>query len=71
MCYDARFRNEEVWESELVIDSKRRTRRILDAKYEKSNLSKIVSDSQHLNNNEQSMLRDLLNKYELLFDGTI
>ena len=45
-------------------------RRILNEKYQKSDLIKIVSNSKHLNNNEQSMLHDLLTKYELLFDGT-
>ena len=38
------------------------TRRILDAKYQKSYLNQIVSNSKHLNNNEKSMLRDVLTK---------
>ena len=49
----------------------RRTCNILDAKYQRDDLSKILSNSKHLNNNEQSMLHDVLNKYECLFGGTI
>ena len=71
LCDDASSRNEEVWESEHVLDNMRRTRRILDAKYQKSDLSKIVSDSKHLNDKEQSMLRDVLNKYEFLCNRTL
>ena len=33
--------------------------------------SKIVSNIKHLNNNGQSMLRDVLTKYDFLFDGTL
>ena len=71
LYYDTSFRNEELWESEHVRDSKRRTCRILDAKYQKVDLSKIVSNSKHLKNNEQCMLRAVLNKYEFLFNGTV
>ena len=46
-------------------------RRILDTNYQKANLSKIVPDSKKLNNNEQSMLHDVLNKHELTFDGSL
>ena len=71
LCDDASFRNEEVWESEHVLDSMRCTRRILDAKYQRADLSQIVSNSKHLNNNKQIMLHDLLTKYEFLLDGTL
>ena len=71
LCDDTRFINEVWWESEHVLNSMQHTRRILDEKYQKANLSKIVSNSKHLNNNKKSMLRDVLNKYELLFDGTL
>ena len=65
---DARiFRNERPWERKHIINSTRRTHMILDEKYQKSDLSKIVSNSKHLNNKKQSMLHDLLTKYELLF----
>ena len=48
-----------------------RTRRILDEKSQKADLSKILSNSKHLNNNETSMLRDVLTKHEVLLDGAI
>ena len=44
---DTRFRDEKWWESEHVINITKRTRRILDEKYQKAYLSKSVSDSKH------------------------
>ena len=38
---------------------------------QRADLSKIVSNNKYLNYNEQSMLRDILNKYEFLYDGTL
>ena len=49
----------------------RETHRILDAKHQKSDLSKIISDGKHLSNEKHSMLYDVLTEYELLFDGTL
>ena len=49
----------------------RRTHRIFDKKYEKDDLSQIVSNSKNLTNNKQIILRDVLNKYEFIFDGTL
>ena len=71
LCDDARSRNEELWESENVIDSTQRTRSIWDANYQRVYLSIIVSNNKHSNNNEQSILCDVLNKYEFLFDGNL
>ena len=71
LCDDASFRNEEVWEREHVLDSARRTLRILDENYQRADLSKIVSISKDLNDNKTIMLRDVLNKYEFPFDGTL
>ena len=71
LCYDIIFRNAELWEIEHVLNSTRRTRRILDAQYKKYDLSKIVSNSKHLNSDEQSILRDVLTKYDFLLDGTL
>ena len=45
--------------------------RILDAKFQESNLSKIVSYGKHLRSDKQGMLYDVLNKYEFLFSGTL
>ena len=71
LCVDASFRNEELLKSEHVLNYTQHTRRILDANYQKADLSKLVSDSKKLNDNDQSMLRDVLNKYKLLFGGTL
>ena len=48
-----------------------RLKRILDAKYEKANLQKVVGDCNHLKKIEQTSLLHLLQKYEDLFDGTL
>ena len=69
--YYARFRNEEWWEIEHVLDATRGTCRILDAKYLKYDISKIVPDSKHLKITKKSMLYDVLIKYELPFDGSL
>ena len=45
LCDDTSFINEELWESEHVLNFTRRRRRILDAKYQNSDLSKIMSNS--------------------------
>ena len=71
LCDGTRFSNEELWDSEHVLNSTRRTRRILDENCQRANLSKIVSNSKQLNYNKHSMLRDVLKKYEFLFNGTI
>ena len=65
------LRNEEWWESEHVLDSMRRTRSILGAQYQNSNLRKIVSNSKHLNNDKLSMDCDVLTKYKFHFNGTL
>ena len=44
---------------------------ILDAKYEKANLDKVAKETLHISNSEKSKLKNLLQKYEELFDGTI
>ena len=45
--------------------------RILDAKYEKADLPKIVSDYNHISTNQKQQLLRLLQKHETLFDGTL
>ena len=40
LCDDASFRNQELWEIEHVLNSTRRTRRILNANYQRDNLRK-------------------------------
>ena len=68
---DARFRDEELLEIEHVLDATRHTCRIYDTKYQKSDLRKIVLNSKNLSSDEQSMLNDILTKYEFLFDITL
>ena len=46
-------------------------KRILDAKYKKSNLEAISEISTHLDPQERNKLHTLLKKYESLFDGDI
>ena len=48
-----------------------RVLRILDAKYEKADLDKVVSDCNHLEKAEKQKLLRLLKKFEELFDGTL
>ena len=45
--------------------------KILDSKYEKADLDKIVNESQGLDDVQKPMLLKLLRKYESLFDGTL
>ena len=44
---------------------------ILDAKYEKADLPKIVDSCDHLDDTQKDELLQLLKKYEGLFDGTL
>ena len=48
-----------------------RIKRILDAKYEKADLNKVVENCTHLTPTEKQKLYNLLKKYEDLFDGTL
>ena len=46
--------------------------RILDAKYEKSDLNKVMDEQcKHLTATEHNRLLHLLKKFEDLFDGTL
>jgi hypothetical protein len=45
--------------------------KILDAKYEKAELDAYLKLVNHLDNNQKSSLKPLLNKYEHLFDGLL
>ena len=62
----------ECSESECAINTTRRMRRILDAKYKKSDLKKAMTEQcQHLNAKECEIILNLISKYEELFDGTL
>jgi hypothetical protein len=59
-------------EPQSTQDATERARRILDAKYIKADLQSVVRDNcQHLSDDQQKKLLQLLKKYELLFDGTL
>ena len=44
---------------------------ILDAKYDKADLDKVVQETPHISKSERIKLKKLLSKYGELFDGTI
>jgi hypothetical protein len=59
-------------EQQSTKDATKRVTRILDAKYQKSDLQSIVRDNcKHLSTDQQKKLLQLLKKYKLLFDGTL
>ena len=49
----------------------KRTVRILDAKYEKADLPKVVDACDHLSGTKKESLLQLLQRFESLFDGTL
>ena len=62
----------EVYESENVRTATKWLRVILDAKYEKSDLHKVIENKcQHLTMTQRNELLKLLQKIEELFDGTL
>jgi hypothetical protein len=56
---------------EAVQQDSKRLKKILDAKYEKANLPKIIEGYSHLNKEQKNSLLKLLIKFESLFDGTL
>jgi hypothetical protein len=59
-------------EPQSTQDTTRCAKRILGARYKKTDLHSIVRvDCKHLNSDQQKTLLQLLKKYELLFDGTL
>jgi len=45
---------------------------ILDAKYEKADLARVIAQQcKHLTNQQQQQLLKLLTEFEMLFDGTL
>ena len=62
----------EVYESEHVCNSTKVLRVILDAKYEKADLHKVMENQyQHLTMTQRNELLKLLQKIEELFHGTL
>ena len=63
---------EEIYESEHVCTATKILRVILDAKYEKSDLHKVIENQcQHLTMTQRNELLKLLQKFEELFDITL
>jgi gag-polyprotein putative aspartyl protease len=58
-------------ESMAVEDTTERIRKILDAKYQATDLVKVCSAQSHLEYQQQRKLFDLLDKFSDLFDGTL
>jgi hypothetical protein len=59
-------------EPQSTQDKIKHVTRILDAKYQKSDLQSIARDNcKHLSADQQKKLLQLLKKYETLFDGTL
>ena len=63
---------EEVYKSAHVCTATKRLHVILDAKYEKSDLHKVMeTQCQHLRMTQRNDLLKFLQKFEELFDGTL
>ena len=62
----------ELYKSEHIRTSTKRLRLILDSKYEKSDLHKVMeAQCQHLTMTQRNELLKLLQRFEDLFDGTL
>ena len=62
----------EVYESKHIRTATKRLRVILDAKYEQSDLHKVLETQfQHLTITQSNYLLKLLQNFEELFDGTL
>jgi len=60
-----------VEDSEAIQDATERIKKILDAKYEPADLDEVVNSCSYLSEEEKKRLRDLLEKYKTLFDGSL
>lgn len=58
-------------DSKQVDEATMRIKDILDAKYEKADLDKVVASCTNLDNQQQQELKAILTKHEGLFDGTL
>jgi hypothetical protein len=69
---DAKFETDlHIEDSRAVRESTTRMKQILDATYEKTELTQIVSECTHLSKTERRLLHTVLQEYESLFDGTL
>jgi hypothetical protein len=60
---------DEIFTTDIENEVTTQMTQILDAKYEKADLAKVVADSEHLTTDEQSKLLAVLRRYEKIFDG--
>ena len=58
-------------DSKRVASETKRIKKILDAKYEKADINKLINDLNYLNTDKKSKLLKLLRKYEPMFDGAL
>jgi hypothetical protein len=61
----------DISESMAVEDTTEWIKKILDAKYQATDLEKVCLSQSHLKYQQQRKLFDLLNKFSDLFDGTL
>ena len=59
------------YEPEVLMEATERASGMLDAKYEKADIPAEVEQNSHLSEGEKKALRDLLFRFEHLFDGTL
>ena len=60
-----------IQDSKNIKSATNRSKKILDANYEKANLKEITTKLKYLNSDEQFLVYRLLNKHESMFDGTL
>ena len=58
-------------EDASLAEASDRLKKILDAKYEAADLDEVVAEQEQLSSDEKAKLKDLLQKYASLFDGTL
>jgi len=58
-------------DGDAMEDAVHRVKRILDAKYEKADISKVCEEQEELDASQRDKLGELLRKYEPLFDGQL
>ena len=68
---DATLKDEHLMDSEAVEDATDRMKQILEAKYEKADLETIINEYEHLTEIQKDGLKELLQRFEGLFDGTL
>ena len=58
-------------ESDSLMGETKRILAIQKAKYQKADINQVTADFVHLNDNQKTDLRNLLRKYDTIFDGTL